>query len=128
MANRTDVYKCSECGMMLEVLVGCDCEECAISCCNGTLELVEANTVDAATEKHVPVIEKTEKGFKVTVGSVAHPMTPEHWIEWIEVIAGNKVYRKFLEPGGEPSAEFCICAEEITAREHCNLHGLWEAS
>jgi len=128
MTNRNEIYKCTECGMIVEMLVGCTCDDtCSITCCNKALELVEAGTTDAAVEKHVPVIEKTAEGYKVTVGSVAHPMTDEHWIEWVEIIADDKVYRCFLNPGDAPVAEFCIKADSIVAREHCNLHGLWEA-
>jgi superoxide reductase len=75
----------------------------------------------------VPVIEKTDKGFKVKVGSIAHPMEEKHYIEWIQVIADGKSYRRFLKPGQAPEAEFCIKADKITAREYCNLHGLWKA-
>jgi superoxide reductase len=85
------------------------------------------NTVDAAKEKHVPVIEKTATGFKVKVGSVAHPMDEKHWIEWVEVIVGGKSYRQFLKPGEAPEAVFEIKADKVTAREYCNLHGLWKA-
>ena len=76
-------------------------------------------------EKHVPVIEKAEHGFKVSVGSTLHPMEEKHYIEWIEVIADGKAYREFLKPGDKPEATFCIDAAEITAREYCNIHGLW---
>jgi len=128
MADRLSIWRCPECGLMVEVLNACNCEGCDITCCGTALEELEANTRDAATEKHVPVIEKTEKGFKVTVGSVPHPMAEDHFIEFIEVIADGKVYRKFLKPGDAPEACFKLCAESIVAREHCNLHGLWEAS
>ena len=83
---------------------------------------------DWKMEKHVPVIEKTANGYKVTVGSTAHPMTEDHYIEWIELLADGKAYRQFLKPGGEPVAEFCIQASQVTAREYCNLHGLWKAT
>jgi len=89
--------------------------------------LFSENTTDAALEKHVPVIEKNTEGILVTVGSVAHPMEEKHYIEWIELVADGTVYRKFLEPGGEPKAFFEIRADRITAREYCNLHGLWKA-
>jgi superoxide reductase len=91
------------------------------------MNLLAENTVDAAVEKHVPVIEKTTDGVKVTVGSVAHPMEADHYIEWIEVVADGKSYTAFLKPGDEPSATFCIEADEITAREYCNLHGHWKS-
>jgi superoxide reductase len=82
--------------------------------------------VDAAKEKHVPVVEKTAEGIKVKVGSVAHPMEEKHYIEWIEIIADGKAYRQFLKPGDAPAATFNIAAEQVTAREYCNLHGLWK--
>jgi superoxide reductase len=91
------------------------------------MKLMVENTVDAAREKHVPVIEKNADGFTVKVGSVAHPMEQKHYIEWIEVIADGKAYRQFLNPGEPPEAVFTIKAEKVTAREYCNLHGLWKA-
>jgi superoxide reductase len=83
--------------------------------------------VDAAQEKHVPVVEKTAEAIKVTVGSVPHPMEEKHYIEWIEIVADGKAYRQFLNPGDAPEATFAIAAEQVTAREYCNLHGLWKA-
>jgi superoxide reductase len=85
------------------------------------------NTTDAATEKHVPVVEKVDGGFKVTVGSVAHPMVEDHHIQWIEVIADGVVLRRRLSPGDAPEAVFETGATSVTAREYCNLHGLWKA-
>jgi superoxide reductase len=91
------------------------------------MKLMVENTVDAAKEKHIPVIEKTAEGFKVKVGSVPHPMEENHYLEWIEVIADGKAYRQFLNPGEAPEAAFAIQAEKVVAREYCNLHGLWKA-
>ena len=96
-------------------------------CCGQPMVLMSENTVDAAKEKHVPVITKVADGYKVTVGSVAHPMEDKHWIEWIELVADGKVYRQNLEPGNAPEATFCIKADKVSAREYCNLHGLWKA-
>lgn len=123
MAERLQVFKCEKCGNIVEVLHG---GPGALVCCGETMVRYEENAVDAAVEKHVPVIEKVDGGFKVKVGSVAHPMADDHYIEWIEVIADGKVYREFLTPGGEPEAVFAIEADEVTAREYCNLHGLWK--
>jgi superoxide reductase len=92
------------------------------------MNLYEENTVDASQEKHVPVITKTENGYRVQVGSVIHPMIEEHYIEWIELVADGMVYRKYLKPGEEPVAEFITDAEDVYAREFCNLHGLWRSS
>jgi superoxide reductase len=91
------------------------------------MKLMKENTVDAAREKHVPVIEKVPGGYKVKVGAVAHPMEEKHHIEWIELIADGEAYRYFLKPGMAPEATFKIDAAKVTAREYCNLHGLWKA-
>ena len=91
------------------------------------MKLFTENTVDAAKEKHVPVVEKIDGGYKVSVGSVAHPMEEKHYIEWIELIADGKAYRQFLTPGAVPEAIFKIDATQVTAREYCNLHGLWKS-
>ncbi len=124
MAEQLEIYKCEKCGNIVEVLFGGDGE---LVCCEEPMKLFVANTVDAAKEKHVPVIEKIEGGFKVKIGSVAHPMEEAHYIQWIEAVADGKAYRKFLNPGDAPEAEFMIDAASITAREYCNLHGLWKA-
>ena len=124
MTKKNGVYKCDVCGNIVEVLHigGGD-----LVCCGEPMRYFEPNTVDAAKEKHVPVIEKTAGGFKVKVGSVPHPMEEKHYIEFIEVIADGRVYRQDLAPGQAPEAEFCIKADKIVAREDCNLHGLWKA-
>ncbi|MBA3037912.1 MAG: desulfoferrodoxin [Desulfobacterium sp.] len=124
MAKRLEVYKCEVCGHIIEILHGGAGE---LVCCGKPMKLIVENTVDAAKEKHVPVIEKISGGIKVKVGSVAHPMEEKHFIEWIEIIADGKVYRQYLNPGQAPEAIFNIDAKEITAREYCNLHGLWKA-
>jgi superoxide reductase len=124
MAEQLQVYKCDVCGNIVEVMHAGGGE---LVCCGQPMKLFKENTVDAAKEKHVPVIEKTADGFKVKVGSVAHPMEEKHWIEWVELIVDGKVYRQFLKPGQAPEAVFCIKADTVTAREYCNLHGLWKA-
>jgi superoxide reductase len=124
MAEQLQVYKCEACGNIVEVLHGGDGE---LVCCGKPMVLLTENTVDAAKEKHVPVIEKVEGGFKVKVGSVAHPMDEKHYIEWVELIADGKAYRQFLKPGQAPEAIFKIDAASVSAREYCNLHGLWKA-
>jgi superoxide reductase len=124
MAEQLEVYKCDLCGNIIEVLHGGAGE---LVCCGQPMKLFKENTVDAAKEKHVPVVEKTADGFKVKVGSVAHPMEEKHWIEWVELLVDGKVFRQFLKPGQAPEASFCIKGEKVTAREYCNLHGLWKA-
>ena len=123
MAKRLEIYKCMVCGNIVEVVHGGAGE---LVCCGQPMKKLVENTVDAAKEKHVPVIEKVQGGYKVTVGSVAHPMEEKHYIEWIELLGDGKAYRQFLEPGGAPEAVFHVEAEELGARELCNLHGLWK--
>jgi len=123
MAKRLQIYKCKACGNIVEVLHGGDGE---LVCCGKPMELLEEKTADAKTEKHVPVIEKIDGGYKVKVGSVPHPMLEEHFIEWIELLADGKAYRQFLKPGDEPEAVFAVKADSVSAREHCNVHGLWK--
>ena len=124
MAEKLEVYKCEMCGNIIEVLHG---GAGSLVCCGQDMVLQKENTTDAVREKHVPVVEKTAGGFKVKVGSVAHPMEADHYIEWIEVIADGTAYRKFLNPGDAPEAEFALNVAEVTAREYCNLHGHWKA-
>ncbi len=124
MTSRLQVYKCEVCGNIVEVLHEGKGE---LVCCGQPMKLFTENTVDAAKEKHVPVIEKTGKGYRVKVGSVAHPMEEKHYIEWVELIADGVAYRRFFKPGDAPEAEFCIDAAQVSAREYCNLHGLWKA-
>ncbi len=123
MTARLEIYKCEVCGNIVEVLHEGAGE---LVCCGAPMKLYKENDVDAAVEKHVPVIEKVDGGFKVVVGSTLHPMEEKHYIEWIEVIADGKAYRAFLKPGDAPEAVFNIEAGEITAREYCNVHGLWK--
>jgi superoxide reductase len=124
MTERLDVYKCELCGNIVEVLHTGAGE---LACCGQAMVCLKENTVDAAKEKHVPVIETIEGGVKVAVGSVAHPMEEKHYIEWIEIVADGKTYRQFLKPGDVPEAVFKIEAASVTAREYCNLHGHWKA-
>lgn len=124
MAKQLEVYKCMKCGNIVEVLHG---GEGDLVCCGEPMKLLKENTSDGAQEKHVPVIEKTADGYKVKVGSVAHPMLPEHYIEWIELVADGISYRAFLKPGEAPEAFFSVKATSVYAREYCNLHGLWKA-
>ncbi len=124
MPQQLEIYKCSICGNIAEVLHAGAGE---LVCCGQSMQLLTENTVDAAKEKHVPVIEMGATSITVQVGSVAHPMEEKHYIEWIELIADGKVYRQFLKPGDKPEATFLITAKQVTAREFCNLHGHWSA-
>ncbi|OAG26842.1 desulfoferrodoxin [Thermodesulfatator autotrophicus] len=125
MAQRLEVYKCNVCGNIVTVLHS---GQGVLVCCNEPMELLKENTTDASQEKHVPVIEKIEGGYKVKVGSAPHPMDDKHYIEWIELIADSKSYIQFLAPGDAPEAEFKVEASQVAARAYCNLHGLWKAN
>ncbi|MDA3823628.1 MAG: desulfoferrodoxin [Bacteroidales bacterium] len=124
MTKKMEIYKCEVCGNMVEVINSGAGE---LVCCGQAMNLLNENTTDAATEKHVPVIEKTDKGFKVKVGEVAHPMEDKHFIQWVQLIDGERSQRVFLKPGDAPEAEFETSAPKVSAREFCNLHGLWKA-
>ena len=122
--ERNQVYKCEHCGNIVEVLHG---GGPVMVCCDHEMVLLDENTVDAAQEKHVPVISKADGGFKVAVGEVDHPMEDKHYIEFIELLADGASYRKFLSPGEKPEAFFTVDAAQATTRAYCNLHGLWKS-
>lgn len=126
MTEIKQVYKCGVCGNVVEVV---HASTGTLVCCGEAMELMDEQTADQATEKHVPVIENTAEGVKVTVGSIPHPMKEEHFIEWIEIQYNDKVARQYLQPGNDPSAIFKgVDADDITmAREYCNVHGLWKS-
>lgn len=123
MIQQRQVYKCGECGNIVEVLVVGGGE---LVCCGKPMTLMAENSVDASREKHVPVLEKSAEGWWVTVGSVLHPMEEKHYIQWVELIAEGQVHRAWLKPGDAPRAFFHVKAEKVSAREYCNLHGLWK--
>lgn len=124
MTEKKQIYRCNVCGNIVEVVhegIG------ELVCCGEPMELLEPSKEDKGHEKHVPVIEKTSKGVKVKVGSNPHPMEKEHYIEWIQIMMEEGTCRKHLKPGQEPEAEFQVDKEDIkTAREYCNVHGLWK--
>ena len=124
MTAQKQVYRCNVCGNIVEVLhVG----KGELVCCGQPMELLQEKTADVGLEKHVPVVETTDKGIKVKVGDVPHPMEEKHYIEWIEVITDSGSYRQFLKTGSKPEAEFEIGAQKVVAREYCNMHGLWKS-
>jgi superoxide reductase len=126
MTQKLQIYKCEVCGNIVEVLHEGEGE---LVCCGEPMKLLEENTTDAAREKHVPVVEKTVSGCKVMVGSVRHPMEEKHYIEWIELLVDGKALRAFLKPGDDPSAVFeGVAGDSVTAREYCNVHGLWKGA
>ncbi len=130
MTDLKQVYRCEVCGNIVEVLhtgVG------ELVCCNEPMKMQKENTVDAAKEKHIPVIEKEDDSIVVKVGSVPHPTEEEHYIEWIEfTMSDGKTVKTFLKPGDKPEVKLCDCSEDKcacgevrSARAYCNLHGLW---
>ena len=127
--NTNEVYRCSRCGLQLEVTSPCKSGIQPPVCCGIPMALQHENSVDAAKEKHVPSVEVCEGGILVKVGEVPHPMTEEHHIEWIEVINGTYVNRCYLKPGDLPQAAFYVSqSPKLIIRESCNIHGVWKKS
>jgi len=120
--KKFDVFQCHKDGFV-EILAGAECDQMA--CCGEPMTLLEEQTADSTTEKHVPIIEDVPEGTKVTVGSVPHPMLDKHYIMAIELIDGDMLYRKYLKPGDAPEAVFPVKVQNPIAREICNIHGLW---
>ncbi|MHA1231453.1 MAG: desulfoferrodoxin [Candidatus Helarchaeota archaeon] len=125
MTKLRQIYKCEKCGNIVIVIhAGAG----QLVCCGAPMVLLEEQTKDASVEKHVPYIEKTDSGYKVKVGqNQEHPMQDSHYIEWIQLLTEDKVYTKFLKPGDKPEAEFETAATDVSAREYCNVHGLWKS-
>ncbi len=127
MTEIKEIYRCNVCGNIVEMVHGGVGE---LICCGQPMELLIERQTDVGPEKHIPIIEKTEKGIKVKVGEVPHPMEENHYIEWVELIIDGKAYREFLEPGDDPEVEFNLTIPEdstLKVREYCNIHGLWHS-
>ena len=124
MTKKREIYHCLTCGNIVEVL---NEGGGTLVCCGKPMELLEGNTTDASAEKHVPMVEAIDGGYKVTIGSALHPMTSGHYIQWIELLTPKSVFRCELKPGCKPEATFFTNEECLCAREYCNLHGLWKA-
>jgi superoxide reductase len=123
MTEKREIYKCEICGNIVEVLhdgVG------TLVCCGQPMKLIKEKIEEEGNEKHVPIIQENEEGVEVKVGSVPHPMTPEHYIEWIEISTENGESKKFLKHTDLPEAKFSVKNKNIKAREYCNIHGLWK--
>ena len=126
MSSQFEVYKCEKCLALVEVFQG---GAGTLACCNSPMVLLKEGVTDAAKEKHVPVAEKTERGLKVKVGAVAHPMEEKHRIQWVELVGENFSCTHFLKPGDAPEVEFksaCTGKGKLIVREYCNLHGHWK--
>lgn len=124
MTHLKEIYKCEICGNIVEILHEGKGE---LVCCNQPMKLLKENIVDAATEKHIPIITKNEQGVAVKVGSVDHPMTEEHNIEWIEISTDEGESKKFLKPGEKPEKLFPVKEKNVKSRAYCNIHGLWKS-
>lgn len=123
MTELNQVYRCQVCGNIVEVLHTGQGE---LVCCGQPMQLLQANTVDASKEKHVPVVEIANDQITVKVGSEPHPMTADHYLEWIELLVDGRVYRQNLRPQDLPQVTFAVTGDKISARTYCNLHGLWK--
>ncbi|WP_248922799.1 desulfoferrodoxin family protein [Olsenella intestinalis] len=118
-------YRCNKCGNLVYVV---NRGTCTPQCCGEPMERLEAGSVDAAAEKHVPAVTREGDKLVVRVGEVAHPMLEEHHIEWLAVCAEGKTLIRRLDPTGAPEATFCGgFAEHGEVYAYCNLHGLWKA-
>jgi len=124
--QKKQVYKCEECGNVVELLHAGGGD---LICCGENMKLLEEKTDDSSTEKHVPFLQKKDGEVVVKIGeNNSHPMEEEHYIEWIELIADGEACRKFLQPGDKPEATFQISdVDELSAREYCNVHELWKS-
>ncbi len=122
MTVQKQVYRCNVCGNIVEVL---HAGRGGLVCCGQPMELLQGKTADVGQEKHVPVVETTDGGIRVRVGDIPHPMEEKHYVEWIEVTTDGEIHRRFLKPGDKPEAEFEIRMQKVSAREYCNIHGLW---
>ena len=118
-------YICKHCGNIVEKVKD---KGVPVICCGEPMQELKAGVTDAAVEKHVPVYTIEGSHVHVVVGETKHPMLEEHFIEWITLNTNQGIYRKQLNPGQEPVADFCLCdgeqVEEVYA--YCNLHGLWK--
>lgn len=127
MTEKEEIYRCNICGNMVEVLhIGTG----KLECCQNTMELLKEREEGTGPEKHIPVLEETDQGVKIKVGSIPHPMEENHCIEWVEVVADDQIYRKVLKPGDVPEAEFNLKLDDISQiqiREYCSIHGLWKS-
>ena len=123
MTITKQIYKCNICGNIIEIIHS---GKGQLVCCGQNMEQKKEQNTGEYAEKHSPVIKQNKEGVEVNIGKIDHPMEDKHYIEWVEVLADGKVYRKFLKPGDAPEAEFKLNAENIVAREYCNLHGLWK--
>lgn len=125
MTKQNEVYKCNVCGNIVEVLHTGAGE---LVCCGKPMNLQTEHSHDEGEEKHLPIIERNGDKLVVKVGSVAHPMEEDHYIEWIEInmLDVGRIAKKYLKPGDKPEVEFHVRGDNFKIRAYCNKHGLWE--
>lgn len=124
MTERLGLYRCGDCGDVVEVVQVGTCEP---SCCDAPMGRLTEQHEETGLEKHVPIIEKVADGVNVKIGSVPHPMEAKHYIAWVEIVSNGEVRRKFLRPGEAPEATFRTVEDGAVAREYCTVHGLWRS-
>ena len=125
MTQKREIYKCKICGNIVEVLhngVG------TLVCCGQPMNLMKEKTEEEGNEKHIQIISENEEAVNVKVSSVEHPMTEEHYIEWIEISTEKGESKKFLTPDDKPEANFPVKDKNLKTREYCNIHGLWSGN
>ncbi len=123
MVKKNQIFKCTVCDNMIATVRVGDGE---LVCCDKAMQEIKENVQnDVATEKHIPIVEKNGDILTITIGETEHPMENDHYIEWVEVISGPTVHRRYLEPGSEPKTKFICRQDTFTVRAFCNLHGLW---
>lgn len=125
MKTKIAFFSCEVCGNIVELIKNGGGK---LVCCGKPMVKLEANTVDASKEKHVPVATRKDGNIVVEVGSAAHPMVDEHYIEWVALVTDNGMERAELTPGNEPKAVFCEKPGGADVYAYCNLHGLWKAT
>ena len=124
MTQLRELYRCEICGNIVEVV---NKGATALVCCGEPMIKLEAKTEDQGQEKHVPVVEETDSGIKVKVGSIEHPMEDKHYIKFIEILLKDRIIRKELKPGQAPEVKYCAAKSDvIEVREFCSIHGLWK--
>jgi superoxide reductase len=119
----SEIYKCNICSNTIRIISKGTGK---LSCCGEAMHKQTENTTDASQEKHVPIATKVDGGYKISVGSIAHPMEAEHYITWIALMTDDKViHEKFFTPGERPEIVIKTTAKAIKTCEYCNKHGLW---
>jgi len=119
-------FRCNHCGNLVAKIHDAGVP---LVCCGEKMQELVPGSVDAAVEKHLPVVKVEGDTLTVTVGSVDHPMTEEHWIEWVYVLTDKGGQRKEMHPGDKPELTFALGGDKpVSVFAYCNLHGLWRTN